>query len=59
MKLELSEIYIVKTSVENQTIKAADAMVVSNLLVKLNKEFERLQKLEAKKQPAEAMEVAK
>lgn len=59
MKLELNELYIVKTSIENQTIKAADALVVSNLLVKVSKEFERLQKLESKKQPAEAMEVAK
>jgi hypothetical protein len=59
MKLELNELYIVKTSIENQTIKAADALVVSNLLAKVGKEFERLQKLEAKKQPAEAMEVAK
>jgi hypothetical protein len=59
MKLELNELYIVKTSIENQTIKAADAMVVSDLLLKINKEFERLQKIEQKKQPAEAMEVAK
>jgi hypothetical protein len=59
MKLELNELYIVKTSVENQTIKAADAKIVSALLEKVDKEFERLQKAEQKKQPAEAMEVAK
>jgi len=60
MKLEISEVLIVKHSVENQTIKASDARPVSILLDKLDKEFVRLQKLEEKKQPSNGvMEAAK
>jgi len=60
MKLELSELYLVKTSVENQTIKASDSHTVSALLGKIGKEFERVQKLEQKKQPSgSVMEAAK
>ena len=59
MKLEIAEVYLVKQSVENQTIKASDAPTVSKLLEKLDKEFVRLQKLEEKKEAATAVAVAK
>jgi hypothetical protein len=60
MKLELNELYLVKTSVENQTIKASDSHTISALLDKVAREFERVQKLEQKKQPSgSVMEAAK
>ena len=59
MKLDLQEIHILKQSIANITIKASDAPAVAIVIEKLDKEFNRLQKLEEKKQPAEAMEVAK
>ncbi len=49
MKLSITEIHFVKQSVENVSIKASDAPIVSELLSKLDKEFERLQKIEDKK----------
>ena len=58
MKLEINEIHFLKESMKAVNIKATDAPAVSNLISKLEREFERLQKLELKKQPAEAMEVA-
>lgn len=58
MKLSITEIHFVKQSVENVSIKASDAPIVSELLSKLNKEFERLQKIEDKKS-AEQAEVVK
>jgi len=59
MKLDIQEIHILKQSIANITIKASDAPAVAIVIEKLDKEFNRLQKLEEKKQPAEAMEVAK
>lgn len=59
MKLDIQEIYILQQSLANITIKASDAPAVALVMNKLNKEYERLEKLESKKQPAEAMEVAK
>lgn len=59
MKLDIQEIHILRQAIANITIKASDAPAVALVINKLNKEYERLEKLEAKKQPAEAMEVAK
>lgn len=59
MKLDITEVYLVKQSVENQTIKATDAKAVMGLIEKLDKEFVRLQKLEEKKEAAPAVAVAK
>ena len=49
MKLEINEVYFLKEAVGQVNIKAADAQEVAKLLTKLDKEFERLQKLELKK----------
>ena len=59
MKLDITEVYLVKQSVENQTIKATDAKTVLSLIEKLDKEFVRLQKLEEKKEATSAVAVAK
>lgn len=59
MKLDITEVYLVKQSVENQTIKATDAKTVLSLIEKLDKEFVRLQKLEQKKEATSAVAVAK
>ena len=59
MKLDITEVYLVKQSVENQQIKASDARTISTLLDKLDKEFVRLQKIEEKKEAAPAVAVAK
>ena len=50
MKLELTEVYLLKGALEASTIKASDAPLVAKTIEKLNKEFTRLQKLEEKKQ---------
>jgi hypothetical protein len=50
MKLEISEVYFIKESMKNITIKALDAPAVAKLMEKLDKEFERLQKLEEAKE---------
>lgn len=50
MKLEISEVYFVKESMKSITIKASDAPTVAKLIAKLDKEFERLQKLEEAKE---------
>jgi hypothetical protein len=57
MKLSITEIHFVKQSVENVSIKASDAPIVSELLSKLDKEFERLQKIEDKKSAEQAQVV--
>jgi hypothetical protein len=49
VKLELTEVYLLKTAVESINIKATDAPVVAKMLDKLDREFNRLQKLEEKK----------
>lgn len=54
MKLDLTEIYFLRQASENVTVKAKDAKIVANLMDKLNKEFERLQKIEEKKNLEEA-----
>jgi len=60
MKLDITEIHFVKSSVENQTIKASDSRTVCGLLDKLDKEFVRLQKIQEKEQPSNGvMEAAK
>ena len=55
MKLSITEIHFVKQSVENVNIKASDAPIISELLSKLDKEFERLQKIEEKKATEQAV----
>lgn len=59
MKLDIQEVYVLKQAIASISIKASDAPIVVGVMNKLDREFERLQKLEVKKQPAEAMEVAK
>lgn len=59
MKLDITEVALCKKSVENQTIKASDAKVVGDLVSKLEKEFDRLLKLEEKKEAANGVRVAK
>tara|TARA_R100001510_G_scaffold15121_1_gene12531 strand:- start:25646 stop:25825 length:180 start_codon:yes stop_codon:yes gene_type:complete len=59
MKLDITEVYFVKQSIQQVNIKASDAPLVSALMDKIDKEYNRLEKLELKKQPAETMEVAK
>lgn len=59
MKLDIQEIHILQQAIANITIKASDAPAVAVVINKLSKEYERLEKLQEKKQPAEAMEVAK
>lgn len=54
MKFDLTEIYFLQQASENVTVKAKDARVVANLMDKINKEFERLQKAEEKKNLKEA-----
>jgi len=49
MKLEIEEVFFLKNAAESVTVKGKDAKVVSSSIVKLDKEFERLQKLSAKK----------
>jgi len=48
MKLEIAEVYLLKASLEAATIKAKDAPVVAKTMEKLDKEFERLEKLQPK-----------
>tara|TARA_S200002703_G_scaffold98111_1_gene84812 strand:+ start:7327 stop:7497 length:171 start_codon:yes stop_codon:yes gene_type:complete len=49
MKLDITEVYFLTQVTQNASIKASDATVVSDLMKKLNKEFERLQKIEQSK----------
>lgn len=48
MKLDINEVFVAKSGVENVQVKGSDARMVANLLDKLDNEFNRLQKLEAK-----------
>jgi hypothetical protein len=50
MKLEISEVFFIKESMKSVSIKASDAPAVAKLIVKLDKEFDRLQKLEEAKE---------
>tara|TARA_R100001460_G_scaffold44223_2_gene80943 strand:- start:2091 stop:2243 length:153 start_codon:yes stop_codon:yes gene_type:complete len=49
MKLEINEVYFLNEVVKAANIKAADAPTICDLMIKLEKEFLRLQKLEEKK----------
>ena len=46
MKLEISEVYLLKASLEAATIKAKDAPIVAKTMEKLDKEYQRLEKLQ-------------
>lgn len=59
MKLNLDEVTFIKTAIGSVSIKASDAPAVSDLIIKLDKELSRQIKLQEKKQPVDAMEVAK
>ena len=52
MKLEINEVFFIKSALESVNIKASDAPVVAKTMEKLDKEFVRLQKLEEKKNPS-------
>ena len=49
MKLDISEVFFIKESMKTVTIKAIDAPTVAKLITKLDREFERLQKIEESK----------
>jgi hypothetical protein len=53
MKLDLTEVYFLQQASVNVSVKAKDARLVANLLEKLDKEFDRLQKIEEKKNTEE------
>lgn len=55
MKLEINEVFFLKNALESVNIKASDAPTVAKTIEKLDKEFVRLQKLEAKKQPSDGI----
>ena len=57
MKVDIAEVYFMKEALKTVSIKATDAPAVAALISKLDKEFDRLQKLEEKK--AEPVVVAK
>lgn len=48
MKLDMNEIHFVKSALSGCTIKISDAKFASVVLEKLDKEFDRLGKLEEK-----------
>lgn len=58
IKLDLTEVYMLKQAVSNINIKATDAPIVAKTMEKLDKEFDRLQALEEKKQPTNGVTVA-
>lgn len=49
MKLNITEVHFIKQAVNSVSIKASDASFVSELVAKIDKEFDRLQKAEEKK----------
>ena len=49
MKLDINEVHFLKQASASVNIKASDAKFATVLLEKLDKEFERLQKIEIKK----------
>ena len=53
MKVDIQEVYFIKQAVDATTIKATDAGMVHSLQVKIDKEFERLRKVEEKKEAAQ------
>tara|TARA_R110000824_G_scaffold103361_2_gene245542 strand:- start:646 stop:795 length:150 start_codon:yes stop_codon:yes gene_type:complete len=48
MKLEINEVQILNQAMSNSTIKGSDAKTVSDIIIKLEKEFERLYKIQEK-----------
>lgn len=48
MKLEISEVQILNQAISNATIKGSDAKSIAAIIVKLEKEFERLYNLQEK-----------
>lgn len=48
MKLDINEIHFVKSALQNATVKVSDAKFAGGVMEKLDKEFERLAKLEEK-----------
>ena len=53
MKVDLLEITMITQAIGAATIKGSDAPLVANILYKLEKEYNRLEKLEKKKQTEE------
>jgi len=49
MKLEIQEAYLINQALKSCTIKGSDAPVMASTILKIEKEFDRLQKLEDKK----------
>ena len=54
MKLSSQEVFIIKSALENSSIKAKDAIVMAELLKKVNKELEVQAKKEGIALPAPA-----
>jgi len=50
MKFDINEVQILNQAISNSTIKGSDAKVVSCIITKLEKEFERQYTLQEKKQ---------
>ena len=55
MKFDITEVYFVKQAIEVATVKVSDAKFASDLLIKVDKELDRLQKAESKNQAAESV----
>lgn len=55
MKIDIAEAYFMKEALKTVNIRATDAPAVAALISKLDKEFDRLQKLEEKKQEADVV----
>ena len=53
MKLDITEVYFIKQAIDATSIKATDAGMVHALQTKVGKEFDRLRKLEERKQKVE------
>ncbi len=49
MKMDINEIHFVKSALNGCSIKISDAKFASDVIDKLDKEFQRLQAIEAKK----------
>lgn len=48
MKLDINEVHFVKTAISQATVKVSDAKFAADVMIKLDKEFERLAKLQEK-----------
>ena len=46
MKLDIDEVFFLKSAIANVQIKVSDAPAVATVVTKLEKEFSRLQKLQ-------------